>query len=185
MIKWQILGQKDTDAIWMINSLSKYLRQSINKGPSTIPLQEELELSRTYLSIMQKRFNNRFQVQFEIEKDAEAYMIPKLTLQPLLENALLHGILYCDKPEKELVIRAWVTERNVHIEVEDNGNGMSEGLCKSLQEGTVGYGLANVRKRLSLFSHGQGDFQIFSREDVGTCIAIKFPADITPQAPFL
>lgn len=185
VIKWLILGQKDTDAIWMVNSLSKYLRQSINKGPSIIPLQEELNLSRTYLSIMQKRFDNRFQVQFEIEEGSEAYMIPKLTLQPLLENALLHGILYCDKPEKELTIRAWVTDRNVHIEVEDNGNGMSEELCNALREGTVGYGFSNVRKRLSLFSHGQGDFQVFSREGVGTCIAIKFPADTTPRAPSL
>ena len=176
IIKWMILDHKNEDAVQMVNSLSKYLRQSINKGPGIIPLQEELELSRTYLSIMQTRFRNRFTVCFEIEDAAEMYQIPKLSLQPLLENALLHGILYCEKPEKELTVRAWVADGSIHIEVEDTGNGMSEEMVHALESGTAGYGLNNVRKRLALFSKDQGEFHIFSREGFGTCIAIRIPA---------
>lgn len=160
----------------MVNTLSKYLRQSINKGPGIIPLREELELSKTYISIMQTRFKNRFSVNFEIEDAAEMYCIPKLSLQPLLENALLHGILYCEKPEKELTVRAWVADGSVHIEIEDNGNGMSEETVRALESGTTGYGLGNVRKRLALFSKNEGNFDIFSREGFGTCIAIRIPA---------
>lgn len=178
IIKWMILGNKTEDAIWMVNSLSKYLRKSINKGPSIIPLSEELELSRTYLVIMQKRFENRFSVNYEIEEGADVFMIPKLSLQPLLENALLHGILYSEKPEKELTIRAWAAEGFVHIEVEDNGNGMSEQTRTALEAGTVGYGMANVRKRLELFGRSQTSFEIFSREGFGTCIAIRIPATV-------
>ena len=103
-------------------------------------------------------------------------MIPKLSLQPLLENALLHGILYCEKPEKELIVRAWVADDSVHIEVEDNGNGMKEETVQALEAGTAGYGLGNVRKRLALFSKNDGEFNIFSREGFGTCIAIRIPA---------
>ena len=178
IIKWMILDQRNEEAAQMVNSLSKYLRQSINKGPGIIPLREELELSRTYISIMQTRFKNRFTVNFEIEDAAELYQIPKLSLQPLLENALLHGILYCEKPEKELTLRAWVAEGYVHIEVEDNGNGMTEETVQALEAGTTGYGLGNVRKRLALFSKDKGEFNIFSREGFGTCIAIRIPAII-------
>ena len=176
IIKWMILDQRNEEAAQMVNSLSKYLRQSINKGPGIIPLREELELSRTYISIMQTRFKNRFTVNFEIEDAAELYQIPKLSLQPLLENALLHGILYCEKPEKELTVRAWVADGSVHIEVEDNGNGMTEETVRALEAGTAGYGLGNVRKRLALFSKNDGEFNIFSREGFGTCIAIRIPA---------
>lgn len=182
VIKWMILGDKTDDAAWMVNALSKYLRKSINKGPSIIPLGEELELSRTYLVIMQKRFENRFSVEFEIENAAEVYMIPKLSLQPLLENALLHGILYSEKPEKELVVRAWVADENLHIEVEDNGNGMTEQTRADLEAGEVGYGFANVRKRLDLFSHEEGELHIFSREGIGTCIAIRIPAVVSDMS---
>ena len=178
IIKWMILDQRNEEAAQMVNSLSKYLRQSINKGPGIIPLREELALSRTYISIMQTRFKNRFTVNFEIEDAAELYQIPKLSLQPLLENALLHGILYCEKPEKELTLRAWVAEGYVHIEVEDNGNGMTEETVRALEAGSTGYGLGNVRKRLALFSKDKGEFNIFSREGFGTCIAIRIPAMI-------
>ena len=176
VIKWMILDHKADDAIWMVNSLSKYLRQSINKGPSVIPLRQEVELSRTYLFIMQKRFENRFHVQYDIEEDAYACMIPKLSLQPLLENALLHGILYSSKPEKELILRAWVTDGSLFAEVEDNGNGMTPEQLAALEQGQSGYGFSNVRKRLSLFSSGQAQVSIFSREEIGTCITIQIPA---------
>ena len=176
IIKWMILDQKNDEAAQMVNTLSKYLRQSINKGPGIIPLREELELSRNYLSIMQTRFKNRFTVNFEIEDAAQEYRIPKLSLQPLLENALLHGLIYCEKPDRELTVRAWVADGSLHIEVEDNGNGMKEETVQALMEGTIGYGLSNVRKRLAIFSKDAGSFDIFSREGVGTCIAICIPA---------
>lgn len=176
IIKWMILDQRNDEAALMVNTLSKYLRQSINKGPGIILLREELDLSKTYISIMQTRFKNRFTVNYEIENAAELYQIPKLSLQPLLENALLHGILYCEKPEKELTVRAWLADGSVYIEVEDNGNGMNEETLQALERGTIGYGLGNVRKRLALFSKGDGEFNIFSREGFGTCIAIRIPA---------
>lgn len=183
VIKWMVLDDKTEDAVWMVTSLGKYLRQSINRGPGIIPLQEELELSRTYLTIMQKRFQNRFCMNFEVEDNTRDHLIPKLTLQPLLENALIHGVLYCQKPEKELTVRAWMGEHSLHIEVEDNGNGMSPETAQALQDGQVGYGVANVRIRLKLFTKDQGDFRIFSREGIGTCVAIRIPIDAKDQDP--
>lgn len=182
IIKWMILDNKDADAVWMVNSLSKYLRQSINKGPAIIPLREELELSRNYVQIMQKRFDNRFQAHFEIEEGVEDYRIPKLTLQPLLENALLHGVLYSEKPDKELSIRAWQADGMLNLEVEDNGKGMTAEQCAALEEGQSGYGFSNVRRRLDLFARGESQCHIFSREGVGTCISIQLPTTIREDA---
>lgn len=178
IVKWMILDSKDSDAVWMVNALSKYLRQSINKGPTVIPLREELELSRNYVQIMQKRFGNRFQAHFEIEEGVEEYRIPKLSLQPLLENALLHGILYSEKPDKELFIRAWQADGMLNLEVEDNGKGMAPELCHALEEGRGGYGFSNVLRRLDLFTRGESQCHIFSREDIGTCISIQLPTTI-------
>lgn len=182
IIKWMILDNKDADAVWMVNSLSKYLRQSINKGPAIIPLREELELSRNYVQIMQKRFDNRFQAHFEIEEGVEDYRIPKLTLQPLLENALLHGVLYSEKPDRELSIRAWQADGTLNLEVEDNGKGMTAEQCAALEDGQSGYGFSNVRRRLELFARGESQCHIFSREGVGTCISIQLPTTIREDA---
>lgn len=176
IIKWMILDHEDGDAVWMVNALSKYLRQSINRGPAIIPLREELELSRNYVQIMQKRFDNRFQAHFEIEEDTEDYRIPKLSLQPLLENALLHGVLYSEKPDKELNIRAWQADGMLNLEVEDNGKGMTHAQCEALEQGSGGYGFSNVLRRLDLFAQGRSSCHIFSREGLGTCISIQIPA---------
>ena len=182
IIKWMILDHKDADAVWMVNALSKYLRQSINRGPAIIPLREELELSRNYVQIMQKRFDNRFQAHFEIEEDVEDYRIPKLSLQPLLENALLHGVLYSEKPDKELNIRAWQADGMLNLEVEDNGKGMTQAQCEALEQGRGGYGFSNVLRRLDLFARGRSSCHIFSREGVGTCISIQIPATTREDA---
>lgn len=175
MIKWMIAENKTEDGVWMVNTLSRYLRQSISKGSSIIPLSEELELSKTYLAIMMKRFEHRFVTRFETEDGVEECLIPKFSLQPLLENALLHGILYCEKADRELWIRAWKDDNLVIIEIEDNGNGMSEEKVKALEEDS-GYGLSNVRKRLLIFGKEEADFHISSREGMGTCVTISIPA---------
>ena len=173
VIKWMIMENKEEDSVWMVNALSKYLRQSINKGPAVIPLSEELELSRYYLMIMQRRFENRFAFSFEVEDEAGRCYLPRFSLQPLLENALLHGILYDEKPEKYVRIRAWREEQMLYIEIEDNGKGMQKDALKKAAQG--GYGLENVKKRLMIFGDGKTEFNISSRVGVGTCITILLP----------
>lgn len=182
-IKWMIMDGNREEAVWMVNTLSRYLRQSITRGPGVIPLSEELEVSGTYLVIMGKRFKDRFSVSCDVEEEAKGYVLPKLLLQPLLENALLHGLLYCDKPEAELTVRGWVSQGQLYIEVEDNGAGMSEERCQALETGGSGYGVSNVRKRVMLFSGGKGAFHVSSREGMGTCVTIQLPALTEKDAP--
>ena len=161
VIKWMILDKNPDDSVWMVNALSRYLRMSINKGEAIVPLSDELDLTRTYLGIMQKRFSHQFEVEYD------------------LENALLHGILYCDKTEKRLVIRAWRSSRAFGVEIEDNGNGMAPETAQKLTELDIrtskSYGVANVHKRLDIFGQGKCKFYISAREGIGTCVMIELP----------
>lgn len=104
---------------------------------------------------------------------------PQTSLQPLVENALLHGILYCDKTEKRLVIRAWRSSRAFGVEIEDNGNGMAPETAQKLTELDIrtskSYGVANVHKRLDIFGQGKCKFYISAREGIGTCVMIELP----------
>ncbi|MFQ7726277.1 MAG: sensor histidine kinase, partial [Ruthenibacterium lactatiformans] len=165
--------------VWMVNALSRYLRMSINKGEAIVPLSDELDLTRTYLGIMQKRFSHQFEVEYDLDQAAMECLIPKLSLQPLVENALLHGILYCDKTEKRLVIRAWRSSRAFGVEIEDNGNGMAPETAQKLTELDIrtskSYGVANVHKRLDIFGQGKCKFYISAREGIGTCVMIELP----------
>ncbi len=78
VIKWMIADGDIENGVWMVNALSKYLRLSINKGPGTVTLAEEMALTRHYLGIMQRRFKNAFQVEAEIEPEAENCLLQAL-----------------------------------------------------------------------------------------------------------
>ena len=183
MIKWMIMDKDLENGIWMVNALSKYLRMSINKGEPIVPLEEEISLTRIYLGIMQKRFSGKFRVEYELEEAAMNCRIPKFSLQPLVENALLHGILHCEKPELSVVIRGWNDDGILSIEIEDNGCGMPAELAASLAQSEIGadkhYGIANVHKRLNIFASGKCGFFIRSHEGIGTCVTIELP--VSPQ----
>lgn len=179
VIKWMIMDKKQEESVWMVNALSKYLRLSISKGEPVVTLAEELELTRMYLGIMQKRFSNQFLVEYDLEDKTLECRLPRLSLQPLVENALLHGVLHCDKPERRLTIRTWRSLDIFGVEIEDNGNGMTEEMAKRLTDLKVqageSYGVANVHRRLDIFAHGACAFLVSSQEGAGTCVAIELP----------
>jgi len=179
IIKWMIVEGNYSDSIWTINALSRYLRMSISKESSLVTLREEIELAKTYLDIIQKRFSRRFETVLQIDDSALDSMLPRLMLQPVVENALIHGLLYCSKPEAKLEIRAWTEDNTLFIDIEDNGCGMSPETLAALRNGqhqsSSGYGLQNIRTRLMLFSDSQGSMEIYSELNVGTCISIQLP----------
>lgn len=181
IIKWMIVEGHYKDGVWMVNNLSKYLRMSINITSGLVTLQQELELSRTYLDIMQKRFKDRFEVVFDIEDDTIECRLPRLLLQPIMENALLHGLLYCEKNNATLQVRVWQENNTLYVDIEDNGNGMSEEKLTAINDpasGQDGYGLQNIRKRLKLFGGAGAEMNIYSKAKVGTCVSLNMPVKI-------
>jgi len=187
VIKWMIADGDMENGVWMVNALSKYLRMSINKGPGTVPLGEELALTHNYLGIMRRRFKNAFRVETEIEPEAMECHLPRFSLQPLVENALLHGLIDCDKPDRRLTLRAWLEGDRVFIEIEDNGKGMPEEARARLESRgagrDAGYGVANVRERLRLFGGPEAGFRVSSREGAGTCVSIALPVRFDDAEP--
>lgn len=176
VIKWMIASGDTEESIRMINALSRYFRFSLKKGRDVVYVKDEVELTKAYIEIMDKRFQGIFSMDYMIEEQAEECLMPKQTLQPIVENALLHGIL--DKKQKGSVISIYifVEENDLCIEVSDNGAGMSEETLKALFEETSGgggYGLRNVKERLGLFAGENAQFSIESSLGIGTTVSIR------------
>lgn len=179
-IKWMILEDRKKDSIWMINAFSKYFRLSLSKGREVVSLQDELELIQAYIGIMQKRFSNISTIDIRIEDNLKDCLIPKLSLQPLVENALNHGILHKrDSDDGRLAITANEENGKLVIIIKDNGNGMDQEQLKSIlsQETstTKGYGLGNVDERLKLFGGEDCGLAISSELNIGTTVTLSLP----------
>lgn len=180
-IKWIVMDKKMDEGAWMLNELSRFIRLSFTKGKHIVPLSEEIEHIKAYMGLMQKRFTDKFSILFELDESAMQYTIPKFTLQPFVENALLHGILYCTKPDPHIIIRSWTGEDCYGIDIEDNGDGMPQEVLdhildiRNQKQSEENYGVYNVYERLMIFSNKRCHFHISSKEGLGTCVSIELP----------
>ena len=175
------------------SALTRIFRYSLKAG-AQVAFREELETIRAYLMIQQVRFAGRFEVEFDIEDGALDCLVPKMILQPLVENAIVHGLERVEANGR-LVIMAHRSPAGVlRVRVEDNGAGIPAGRLKSLlddleKNGTADssrphVGLKNVRERLRL-AYGQvGVFEIHSTAaSPGTKILLQFPAGEARDLP--
>ena len=155
----------------MISRLSDLLRLTFDRsGTPRISLQEELEFLQKYLEIEQTRFNDRLSVRFEIDPDTLDAEVPRLILQPLVENAIKHGV--SPKPGAGLVqISTKRQGDDLWIEVSDNGVGLSAGARARLRSGV---GLSNTRDRLECL-YGAAHRIEFSDDTRGLAVTLQFP----------
>ncbi len=178
-IKWMILEDRKKDSIWMINAFSKYFRLSLSKGRDVVTLHDELELIQAYIGIMQKRFSNITTIDINIENSLMECLIPKLSLQPLVENALNHGILHNQGSDGRLVINVKEEDDKLVITIKDNGQGMNqeqlEKIINQENSNTKGYGLGNVDERLKLFGGDDCGLMISSELNIGTTVTLSLP----------
>ncbi|MFZ7103307.1 MAG: ATP-binding protein [Peptococcaceae bacterium] len=160
----------------LIDELSIYLRKCFRgfSDKSLIPLESELELVKVYLNIEKARFGERLEIEYDLDGDVKC-MIPPLVIQPLVENAVGHGLMKL--PEGGRVkIAVYDHQDSILIKITDNGVGIPHDLLKELPEGnklTKGVGMVNVQKRL-LNIYGQG-LNIESVYGKGTKISFKIP----------
>lgn len=166
----------------MIVALSKFFRISISKGRTIIPLKDEIEHVRNYLLIQKIRFGEHFSYYINVDQDLYQYSCLKLILQPLVENAIEHG-LNDDEKDGRIDINVYQDEKNIIFEVKDNGYGISEERLKTIYQSFKddsiheGVGLKNVYQRVKIYYGDSADLIINSIIDEGTIIRIIIPKE--------
>lgn len=178
-IVWLIETGKNEQAEEMVTSLSTYFRSFLSNGKDIVTLHQEQQHIRSYLEIQQVRYKDILDYDIQIDDTICQCLIPKMTLQPLVENAIYHGI----KPKRgkgRISVTGTLTQGLVTLRVEDTGAGMQpeelEALRGQLQRGeAVGFGLTSSYKRLLLMYGADCSFTIDSQPGQGTAITIRIP----------
>lgn len=158
-IIWLIEGGQPDDAVDMISSLSVFFRTSLSKGKDVIPLSEEKRHTISYLEIQQSRYRDILEFEIHIPEEFNGIMVPKLTLQPLAENAIYHGIKN-KRGGGKILIEGEKDGKDLILRVTDNGQGMPAERLQEIQEAIrtgerAGFGLSAVAERLRLY-YGDG-----------------------------
>lgn len=182
-IIWLIEGNEADQAVNMVVTLSNFFRLVLSKGKEFISIKEEEQHISSYLEIQKMRYHDIMEYDIQIDKVLYDYQILKLTLQPVVENALYHGIKY--KRAKGYIHITGEKEGNViHLAVRDNGVGMDEDELEQLREEIQhsgnehdkGFGLANVNERIRMYFGTEYGMTIQSKKGKGTLVEITIPA---------
>jgi len=177
-IGWLCEEGKNQDAVVMVNDLARLFRISISKGHELIPIEKEVEHARSYLKIQHFRYKNQFTYEFQVEESCLSYYCNKITLQPIIENAIYHGL---DRMVDEGKIRICIYEKGEDIifTVEDNGIGMTPEQCRTILQkepgDQTGIGIKNVNDRVRIYFGEAYGLKIESEPDVGTKVIISMP----------
>jgi two-component system sensor histidine kinase YesM len=171
----------------MTKSLSSMFRYSIKGDQDFVTLGQEIENVKHYISILNIRHDNKIRFELDIAEELLVYKIPKLILQPLVENCVIHGIEL--KKEKGMIqIQAFIAENQLKLIVKDDGLGMPPDLIALLQAQLdneeemqdhlgKGIGLLNVKDRLKLYYNDKYHLKLESTLGEGTCITLRMPLE--------
>ncbi|NBH82105.1 sensor histidine kinase [bacterium C-53] len=183
IIVWMIENEQKQEAVNVVTALARFFRISLSKGKSIITVKDELEHVRNYLMIQQMRFKNKFVYTIEAQEDVLELASLKLMLQPLVENAIYHGMEFMDG-DGEIEVKVYREAENLWFQISDNGLGMTSQQVDSLlgskphvssRRGS-GIGVKNVNERIRLFFGEDYGLTIQSEPDEGTVIKICLPA---------
>ncbi|GIN12563.1 sensor histidine kinase YesM [Shouchella clausii] len=166
-IYWLAKMRKQSEIAQMAISLSESFKISLNNGKEHIPLQKELEHIRHYFTIQNIRFRGKFQYKEEVDDRLLNIEILKLLLQPLIENAIIHG-LEKKKSTGHVLLRAFVEGDTLVFQIKDDGIGMEHP-----SQAMHGFGLKNVHERIQLYYGGKSGLTITSVVDQGTVVTIR------------
>ncbi len=163
-----------------ICSLSELLKNTLINQQEFITIREEICNLKHYFSIQAIRYAGSFHVNYDIPEELSSFLLPKLILQPLAENSVLHGT-YNDGNIMEIYVSCRFQDKDILLEVRDEGKGVDLNAPKTASKGLGGIGNRNVNDRIHLyFSQGYG-LQVDSRPGMGTCCRILLPAISSSQ----
>ena len=167
-INWMAIREQASDVSEAITTLADYFRLSLSHGRSIVTLQEDAEITRKYLALYKHRYDYTYDVEWILQPESLSCLLPKLTLQPLVENALRHGIFMRDQKEGgKLTIRSFVEDGHLTLIVQDNGPGLKGG-----KDEKKGFGLENVRRRLDLYYNNRYSLELNSLPEGGVQVIV-------------
>ena len=183
IIVWMIENEQKAEAAQAVTALARFFRISLSRGKSIITLGDELEHVRSYLMIQHMRFKNKFSYEIRAEEGLLGLGSIKLMLQPLVENAIYHGMEFMDG-DGEILVAAWKDGEELYVQVSDNGLGMTERQVERLfSDGPhtaspkgSGIGVKNVNERIKLYFGEEYGLSIESEPDEGTKVLLHLPA---------
>jgi two-component system sensor histidine kinase YesM len=181
-IVWLAETGRNDEVVRMVTSLSVFFRNSLSKGQDIITLKAEIEQVRSYLEIQKIRYSDILSYHIQIGEGIGEYLAPKLMLQPLVENAIYHGLKQ-KRNKGEIRIEARQEGEDLILTVQDNGIGMSEERVRALMSGIyddnhTGLGLLNVHKRVKLHCGDSYGLTFDSVLGEGTTVTVRLPKKI-------
>ena len=182
-IIWMIENENYDGSIVMVTALARFFRISLSKGRNVITVRDELEHARNYLTIQNIRYKNKFSYSIQADEETLYLTSIKLIIQPLIENAIYHGMEYMSG-EGDILVKSYKKNEDLYIDIIDNGLGMLQEVADKLlteevnnqQRKGSGIGLKNVHERIKLYFGVEYGLEIYSEPDEGTIIRIHMPA---------
>jgi len=179
-IYWKSKLEGSTQSAEMIKDLAKLMKIGLSRGRELITIEDELAHALAYISLQQRRYEFRFRVIWNIADEVRHLQIPKITLQPLIENAIIHGVKNMED-DGEIVVSADIQSDIVIIRVEDNGykevnyEEIHRLLNEEMEELSVGYGIRNIQQRIKLHFGCSYGISYSKKEHQGTIVTITLP----------
>ena len=175
IINWIAIENDEKEISKMIVSLSSMLQYTAHNHEENSDFGTDLDWIKEYLYIMENRFEDKFKTYYDIDQHLNSYRVPKLFLQPFIENSIIHGFATIDN-KGTLYIKGWVTEDGAYFSVEDNGTGMDRNKIQEIMsKSSKRIGMNNVNKRIQLMYGDNYGVSIESEMNRGTKILIKLP----------
>lgn len=180
-IHWQAIADGNKDVSTLVKALAKYYRICLSGGHDVIPLKMELEHVRNYLIIQNMRYENIIGSEFSMEEGIDDMMIPKLTLQPLVENSIYHGMKVKEGKTGVIFIKVKKKNEKVLITLADTGTGMTQAQIDEMNqqlskyEESFGYGVRNVNKRIQLLYGEEYGLFYLRNSSGGVTVEITLP----------
>lgn len=184
-IIWLIESGEISEAVTMVCSLSNYFRFSLSRGQNVITLAEEEQHIRSYLEIQQKRYRDLMDYEIDIPELMKYFILPKLTLQPLVENALYHGIKI-SRRKGFIRVSGRMQNDKVILEVADDGTGMTEERLNEVRASLTedkpeGFGLRTVNQRIQILFGKEFGLTVESTPETGTRVIVTIPQTIDKE----
>lgn len=178
IINWMAIKSRQKEISRVTLALSTFYRTALSKGADMVTVENCIRNVEAYLEIQLIMHDNDFKVEWKIDPAVEQEMVPKLVLQPVVENALEHGLDVKEEGEKILKLSFLEEDGDVVLRVEDNGMGMEQEQAEKLiTYQAKGYGLKNVNDRMCILYGEEYAIRIFSKVNQGTRVEMRIPRE--------